>query len=111
MAPKLKEEPAPEPEPEPEPEPDEDEDKAWARATPRLKGLFRETLNEWLDEIAEEGEVEPEPEEPRPVAPGRPTRAAAAGNGRGRTTPLVPARRQTPARPSGGSILDALLGR
>jgi hypothetical protein len=96
-------------EPEQQPPPG-DEDEAWGRATPRLKALFRETLDEYFAEG--EKENEPDPEEPkRPAAVGRV--AAAAGRTGGRSTGLSPAKartRQTPG-PSGGSILDIFLGR
>jgi hypothetical protein len=92
------------------PEPDDavddaepDEDEAWAQATPRLKGLFKETLDEWMTEHA--------PTEPAgdgaPAAGGR-----AGGNGAaGDAIAKVAQRTRTAPRPSGGSILDVLLGR
>lgn len=111
-------EPDPEPELEPEPEPNGDaEEAAWAKATPRLKAIFRESFDEYLAEIAE-GEEVPEPEpKPKPAGAGR---AATVGPGAGlgarpagdgfagaastRRTGKAP-------RPSGGTILDLILGR
>lgn len=112
-----------------------DEYAAWEKAKPRLKGLFRESLDEWINELAatpvnrvaeeeapEEEEAEEaddagkEPDAERIIADARgaarPKRAAAAGGRAGAKpsieAPAKPARR---ARPSGGSILDVLIGR
>lgn len=85
-------------------EPDEDE--AWANATPRLKGLFKETLDEWMTEHAPTGDADTGGGS---TAPGRGT----GGNGgAGIIDPTKdPKRTRTSPRPSGGSILDVLLGR
>lgn len=84
-------------------EPDDDE--AWAQASPRLKGLFKETLDEWMTEHAPTGDAD--------TGGG----SAAAGRGTGGANGGIPdptkdpKRQRTTPRPSGGSILDVLLGR
>ena len=84
--------------------PEPDEDAAWAKASPRLKGIFKETLDEWLSDHAAT----------EPTGDGAPAAGGRAG-GNGGTGILNDAkdakRTRTAPRPSGGSILDVLLGR
>jgi hypothetical protein len=83
--------------------PEPDEDAAWAKASPRLKGIFKETLDEWLSDHAATDTT------------GDGASAAGGGtNGAGGAGPAGtkdPKRQRTAPRPSGGSILDVLLGR
>jgi hypothetical protein len=80
-----------------------DEDAAWAAASPRLKGIFKETLDEWLSDHA----ATDAPGDGAPAAGGRTNGAGGAGG----TDPKNAGRTRTAPRPSGGSILDVLLGR
>jgi hypothetical protein len=95
----------PEPDDEADDDPPEpDEDAAWAKAGPRLKGIFKETLDEWLSDHAATD------------APGDGASATGGGtaNGAGGTGAAGQKdqkRQRTSPRPSGGSILDVLLGR
>jgi hypothetical protein len=93
----------PEPEPEDDPPPEPDEDAAWAKASPRLKGIFKETLDEWLSDHA----ATDAPGDGAPAAGGRPN----GGTGGVGDALKDPKRTRTAPRPSGGSILDVLLGR
>jgi hypothetical protein len=92
----------PEPEPDDDP-PEPDEDAAWAKASPRLKGIFKETLDEWLSDHAATD------------APGDGAAAAGGGAGGAGGNGIAGAkdtkRQRSAPRPSGGSILDVLLGR
>ena len=108
-----------------QPDPD---DEAWAKASPRLKGLFREALDEYFAEGGEGGEnggkngdidkgddgedTETDDDErgkPPAGAGKRPGRLAAASASVGRTADAAP-KAKRPARPSGGSIVDVLIG-
>lgn len=86
--------------------PEGDEDEAWANATPRLKGLFKETLDEWMTEHAPAGDAATG--DGAPPAGGR---AGGTGGIIGKPDDPTAKRSRTSPRPSGGSILDVLLGR
>ena len=100
--------------------PSNDDEAAWAKASPRLKAIVRESLNEWLaendkpataetDTEDEEEDAEDTDDRGKPAAAGkrigRATAAAAAGGKSGAP------KRARQARPSGGSFLDIIIGR
>ena len=100
-------------------EPDDDDEAAWAKASPRLKSIIGEALDEYAarhparaeTDTAEDEEEDAEDTDDRgksAAAEKRIGRAAAAAAAGGKSDAPKRARQ---ARPSGGSFLDIIIGR
>lgn len=115
MSPKATPETEPEPEPEPEGDGGDEEEKAWQRLAPKLKQLHRETLNEWLDEIAASAPAEEkdEPETASGTSAGRVAaatgRPAGGDGGTGSAVPKVGGREKAPGK-AAGTLRSLLFG-
>lgn len=108
---KEAEDPEPEPDGEPEPEPgggNDDEEQAWQRLAPRLKALHRETLNEWLDEVAASAPADTEDKEKH--EPTRRTARPPAGDGGGVVELPKSGGREKAAGKAGGTLRGLFFG-
>ena len=100
-----------------EPEGDDD-DAQWAKASPRLKAIFHEALDEYAakskggetTDDTEEDDEEDDAEGTADRGSGKRPAGGAAAVGRGRATKSAAPKRARQTRPSGGSFLDILIG-